>query len=526
MRNLIFILLLQLPLYSQNLVPNPSFEIYTDLPTSLNNGHVEFATPWFEVPASPWLTGASSSTEYFNTTMPLNILLGDTYEIQSAQTGNAYAGFLACSPVDWRTTFENLEVQLISPMQVGNTYSVSYYISMSKSLYLVALCGWGSDELGIYFHTDTIYQADTIPDNHTNELFEHALTIVEGEYIPVIEQSVYSFVDYSVEQDMELDHVINNDEIWVRIQDTIYADKPYEFMVFSQFNPYSEIEWVENFDCFMFGNNASYFLIDDVSVHLIEEEHHEANTGADTLICFGDSIQIGTSALEDYMYWWSPNENIALDTFGYVNPGMPWVSPTETTQYILTQKDFAFIESIDTVSIYVSNTLSDCIQPDFIGENISMCLGDTLLMGSSNYPFFTYEWSPQTNLADPYAGITQFTPQATGVYFFNQLIFDSTGSFLSDIITVTVDCGQNLAEYYASQISISPNPAHDFIQIESPYSISSFVLYDEVGKMCKNLKGTINRSHVLDVSALASGMYFLELDIKGEKVIKRVLLSK
>ena len=67
----------------------------------------------------------------------------------------------------------------------------------------------------------------------------------------------------------------------------------------------------------------------------------------------GDSIQIGTTEYEDYMYWWSPNEEIALDTFGYVNPGMPWVKPTVTTTYTLTQKDFAFEETTDEVTITV-----------------------------------------------------------------------------------------------------------------------------------------------------------------------------
>ena len=381
-------------------------------------------------------------------------------------------------------------------------------------------------QLGVYFHTDTIYLADTLSENHTGLGPEYALSIVEGEYISAIDSSLYSFVEYNVSPDIELNQLIYDEEEWVHVQDTVYADMPYEFMVFSQLSSYLEINWVENFSCSGMGGNVCAFLIDDVSVYLLGTEPEEVDAGQDAVLCLGDSIQIGTAAIEDYMYWWSPNESMPLDTFGYVNPGIVWVSPIESTQYTLTQKDFAFAESSDVVNIEVSTLLSDCIQPNFAGESVSICLGDTLTIGTSNYPFFTYEWSPQNNLESPYSGITQFIPEQTGIYFYNQLIFDSLGNFMSDVVTVTVDCGQNLSETLASQISVSPNPASSIAKVSSTYFIKSWELYDNQGKLHQKSSDGIVNEITLKLSNLPVGKYYLELDVEGEKVVKQILVSR
>jgi len=164
--------------------------------------------------------------------------------------------------------------------------------------------------------------------------------------------TLYEFTSFLQEPNVELNELIEDEDTWVLVTDTVYANEAYKYMIFGQFSHFDDIEWQINADCFD-ELPRSRFLIDDVSVHLVNEEHIEADAGADATICNGDSIQIGTTEYEDYMYWWSPNEEIALDTFGYVNPGMPWVKPTVTTTYTLIQKDFAFEETTDQVTITV-----------------------------------------------------------------------------------------------------------------------------------------------------------------------------
>jgi len=355
-KKLFYIVFIPISMIAQNLVPNPSFEIYTQLPvTSMANGDIEYAEPWFSTFGSPWFLQAPTP-DYIHLQMPSMMSIDpDDYVVQTANTGYANASFGVNASVDWLYSVESIQVQLEASMKIGEVYEVSYFIQKAKNYYPMGNCMSAGDELGVYFHTDSIYMKDTIPEGVDPNFYEidHAIAIYDGEYIPVIDESSYEFVEYNVEPHMTLDTLITDEENWYLIQDTIYADKAYEFMVFGQFRIASEIEIAA---CGCPGPSLySMVRIDDVSVHLLDEQHIEADAGLDATICLGDSIQIGTSNYEDYMYWWSPNEQIPLSDFGGVNPGMPWVSPTETTTYHLSQKDFDFVPSSDEVTISVDN---------------------------------------------------------------------------------------------------------------------------------------------------------------------------
>jgi hypothetical protein len=68
MKNIIplFTLFLTVSLNAQNLVPNPSFEVYTELSTFMNNGKLDYAIPWFDTPAYPEGGGISRLYKYYD----------------------------------------------------------------------------------------------------------------------------------------------------------------------------------------------------------------------------------------------------------------------------------------------------------------------------------------------------------------------------------------------------------------------------------------------------------------------------
>jgi hypothetical protein len=103
----------------QNLVPNPSFEFYSQCPFSINQIH--FATGWSSFRETP---------EYFNScnagnfSMPCN-----ARGCQHAATGNGYASLYNFSTaVDFR---EYIGIQLSSPLVIGQTYYLSFKTSLS-----------------------------------------------------------------------------------------------------------------------------------------------------------------------------------------------------------------------------------------------------------------------------------------------------------------------------------------------------------------------------------------------------------
>jgi hypothetical protein len=372
--------------------------------------------------------------------MPLTLYNKDTYEFQTPKSGYAMASFFSCNYNEVIQTSEPFQVRLKEQMEVGEIYQVSFYIKKAN-YYNSGECYYGSDELGIYFHTDTIYGMAYESEHEDISKIENALnlyvmdTTIWGNPYPVLSQFLQT-------PDVALDTLINDEVNWYLVTDTVYADKAYEFMTFARFNMFEDIQWAIEEDC-IWGTAVSAMLVDDVSVHLVNEEHIEANAGLDTTICLGASVQIGTSEHEDYMYWWTPNEEMETSIYGNVNPGMPWVNPTETTTYTLTQKDFAFEETIDVVTI-----------------------------------------------------------------------------------TVEVCPGFSVGETVAETIKIFPNPAKNFIEIESGYAIDSWKLLDVLGKEVASSKYLeSSKNLVLDVSSFDAGLYFLEMELDGIQVIKQLMIE-
>ena len=109
-----------------NQVPNPDFESFIQCPFNLGgiNGVV-----------SNWTQPTVGTSDYFHPcgTCPPNICStpGNYLGTQAPNSGQAYAGFFAYSPLapfpDYR---EYLEVQLTSALLPGQTYQVSFFVSL------------------------------------------------------------------------------------------------------------------------------------------------------------------------------------------------------------------------------------------------------------------------------------------------------------------------------------------------------------------------------------------------------------
>lgn len=74
----------------------------------------------------------------------------------------------------------------------------------------------------------------------------------------------------------------------------------------------------------------------------------------------------------------------------------------------------------------------------------------------------------------------------------------------------------------AELISIFPNPANEFIQVNTPYQLFEFTLIDAMGK--KVISETIHQSATINLSHLSYGIYFILLNNKNGEVRKVKLL--
>jgi gliding motility-associated-like protein len=136
---LFFILLIFNLTKAQNLVPNPSFELNSGCPTSIDQ--ISKLDAWFKPP------NHQGSPDYFNACSPSIVSVPDNFAgSEIPATGNAYVG-LCLFGSNFR---EYIEVKLNTPMVSGNTYSVSFdYSSADES-------NFSSDAFGIHFSSTLI----------------------------------------------------------------------------------------------------------------------------------------------------------------------------------------------------------------------------------------------------------------------------------------------------------------------------------------------------------------------------------
>ena len=136
--------------FSQNLVPNPSFEQYTSCPD--NYCQIHRASGW-----EAW----GYSPDYFNSCgiypwSPVSVPYNDI-GFQFASTGNAYAGFFAYDSLNSSSCGlcrEYIGMQLVSPLVIGQKYYVNFKVSLAD------IANFAVDKIGILFST-TSYKMDS-----------------------------------------------------------------------------------------------------------------------------------------------------------------------------------------------------------------------------------------------------------------------------------------------------------------------------------------------------------------------------
>ena len=148
---------------SQNLVPNPNFETFSNCPYNISQ--LNFA--------SPWITPTVASPDYFNScTSTFGIDVPDNFGgYQFPLSGEGYVGCFFKAPQDYR---EYLQVQLDSPMEEGVCYQVGYFLNAANQycgvseggIYISAVAPSSSSFIALPFEPQIIgnggYYSDTV----------------------------------------------------------------------------------------------------------------------------------------------------------------------------------------------------------------------------------------------------------------------------------------------------------------------------------------------------------------------------
>lgn len=214
---------------AQNLVMNPSFEI--TLSNCSNFGGEGFTTDlinWDDANSggdscsSPDLFSACN---LFATNMPGSIL-----GYQYSRTGTRHAGFITHEALDEYR--EYIEGKTSSPLVAGQTYCVSFYISLANDV------AYATNNIGVRFY-NTLFQRNACP-GQTNSLI-----------------NVTPHLNYSCA-------AITDTTNWVRLQWDYIATGGEQFFVIGNF--FDNANTIINNSGGSIMNPYAYYYVDDVSI--------------------------------------------------------------------------------------------------------------------------------------------------------------------------------------------------------------------------------------------------------------------
>lgn len=220
----ILLLTLQLGLAQTNLVPNPSFEEYTDCPSNL--GQINLA--------NSWNSASGGSPDYYNscstnnfTGIPCNG--GPLGGCQAPHTGNAYAGIATYD--DLFGIREYFEIKLNDTLKSGRKYYVGLYLSSADNV------KYFSNNIGILFCSNFYNNNST-----TN--------------IPISPTVNFSSIQ-------------NDNSNWVNLESQYIANGNETHILIGNF--YNNLSTSINIQNANSANTIAYYYFDDIYVYEINE---------------------------------------------------------------------------------------------------------------------------------------------------------------------------------------------------------------------------------------------------------------
>lgn len=223
----IFFLLIPSFGYSQNLVPNPSFEEYDECP--VGTAELNIQTNWVSWQETPDYFNACNNEITGWAGVPYN-----SWGFQPAISGFAYSALVTFVDNDINVR-EYMATQLLQPLVIGQEYYISFYASQIEG------------ETGTY---PMEYRCAT---NHIGLRFfkDPSFNNVNNEFQP----DNFAHVDYG--------SILSDTEEWTKIEGWFVADDSYNWVAIGNFfdGANTEIE-IQN----KFGNCSAAYFIENICV--------------------------------------------------------------------------------------------------------------------------------------------------------------------------------------------------------------------------------------------------------------------
>ena len=155
--NFLLLLIPSASIFSQNLVSNPSFEIFTSCPTA--ESQIERADPWYSPNGGTADLFSTCATEASEVSVPDNLKGGS----QEPRTGDSYSGIRVYANESSIGT-EYLGGELPIALEEGKQYLISFYVVLSEE------SEFAISNLGMYLSTNKLTQIGGVFDKVTPQI--------------------------------------------------------------------------------------------------------------------------------------------------------------------------------------------------------------------------------------------------------------------------------------------------------------------------------------------------------------------
>lgn len=228
------------------------------------------------------------------------------------------------------------------------------------------------------------------------------------------------------------------------------------------------------------------------------------------LSCNARPLEVPVYDENNVVYFWDNNRNVFEILYDFNKQiGESW-------QVIATS---FFSSSLDTITVSVQNrSLVNINGVDLIVMDV---LYQNIYTDNMQYPGVIYE-----RIGDLYFLYNHYTDMESGACdlgFSNGLrcYEDSTFGFYTTNPNKACDYNSlSIDEKFNNKLVISPNPSHGKFVINTDLEISQVFVYNSCGKLIHQLF-----TKEIDLSNLSAGVYTIEIQVKEEKIIRKIVIE-
>ncbi len=469
-----------------NLVPNPSFEQYTDCPSNKTIYDYKNSKPsiWYK-PDSRDAGYCNSCGDSVGTGVPLHESICVT-GYQPARTGSAYVGMFFLNGTNQRNYFQ---VELTDSLRKGRCYYAEYYVSLFNCM------GRPCNNQSMLFTAQAVY-ADTVP---------------AGKNILLASPQVTNFGN----------PIIYDTVNWVKVSGIFAASGGEQFLTIGNFRNDAMTSYtIVNGG--QYGYYGAAYYVDDVSVIPLDSMPLPADAGPDRTITLGDSTYIGsyTSGINIINWYNSSGAQIASGV-----PGLK-VSPAASTFYVV---EHTVCGNYSRDTVYV--TVQAPVPLSFLSYNATLQDGNIFhrwatgnevnvshynITRSNDGSEFKEVGTMKAGLINgQYSFIEHVEAKANAWYRIEGVDYDGKKTY-SNIINL-----KNLGE---RKVLLMPNPVRDVLTV-SGEGLKNVQIIDVNGKVVIKRSGN-GSVFTINTESLPTGVYVARVmtadgRVETHKIIKQ-----